>query len=94
MTHDPARHAQVRVHLLGSGVDVLVQRQEFRPWRCRLRDIADRAAIQQEVANVGVSNFFWSYSTPGPLPTKIPPCLPTMSLTIFFCRATCGLPPS
>ena len=23
-----------------------------------------------------------------------PPCLPTMSLTIFFCLATCALPPS
>ena len=31
---------------------------------------------------------------PGPLPIPIPPCLPTMSLTIFFCRATCALPPS
>ena len=42
----------------------------------------------------GVSNFFWSYSSPGLPPMQTPPCLATMRPVALRCAATCRSLPS
>ena len=80
MAHDPAGDTNLCEGLLRSRHHVRVQRHELLPWRGSVGNVGDRAPIEKEVADVGGVELLLVLQRPWPLPTPIPPCLPTMSL--------------